>query len=352
MRILFVIGKLEYSGAENVLRTIAPLISGMGNDVYITLRFDRNAHDYNGIPVFYYGGNQIIRLFKLRRIVSEKNIDAIVSFGFPYNLDCALIKRFVKARVILCERHDPSRIIRTKKQIIGKKLLYPMADGYVVQTKVTKQFYLNHFSSNEEKVHVIPNPVREIPRECVSLNNRRHEIVTVGRYDNKQKNHIMLIRAFSAFHKNHSDYVLRLYGEGPDRELYQKEIRKLNMQSYIVLMGYSHNPIADIADADVFCLTSNYEGMPNALIEAMSLGLPCISTKCGGGAAEELINSGENGLLIDMNAEDQLIDALNKIVDDRGFNQRIGVKAREVIITLSKDRIAIEWEKFIQYVVG
>ena len=352
MRILFVIGKLEYSGAENVLRTIAPLISEKGNDVYIALRFDCSTHDYKGIPIFYYGGSQINRLFKLRKIAWKNDIDVIVSFGFPYNLDCALIKQFVKSRVILCERHDPSRIIRTKKQEIGKKFLYPMADGYIVQTNVTKQFYLNHVSSKEEKIQVIPNPVREIPGECVSLKNRKHEIVTVGRYDNAQKNHLLLIRAFSIFHNKHKDYVLKIYGEGADRELYKKEIQRLNMEKFISLMGYSNNPMAAIANADVFCLTSNYEGMPNALIEAMSLGLPCISTKCGGGAADELIVNGENGLLVDMNAEDQLIDALNRVVDDRDFNQKIGLNARSIVRKLSKERITDEWIKFMQYIVN
>ena len=113
-------------------------------------------------------------------------------------------------------------------------------------------------------------------------------------------------------------------------------------------MGYEKNPIQAISTADIFCLTSNYEGMPNALIEALSLGLPCVSTKCGGGAAEELISDGINGLLINIDAESELVCALEKIAASKDFKETLGNNARNIINELSISKISSKWIEAIE----
>lgn len=347
MNILFVIGKLEYSGAENVLRAIAPELHKMGHEVTIALRFDCNHTCFEEIPLVYYGGTPVKRVMNLRKIVKERNCDVVVSFGFPYNLDCALLKLAARCKVILCERHDPSRIVRTKRQKQLKRLLYPLADGYIVQTNTTAEYYRQHVTAKAERVCVIPNPVRIVPEVRQKERIQRGLFVTVGRYDDAQKNHSLLINAFARFHQMHPECELRLYGEGEDRDAYEQLIAHHHAEGFIRLMGYSTNPIADMEKADVFCLTSNYEGMPNALIEAMSLGMPCISTRCGGGAAQELIEDGKNGLLTPCGDETALVNAMEKLYANTQFKDELAHQALGIIDQLSIGRIARMWEAFI-----
>lgn len=348
MKILFLIGMLNFSGAENVLRAIASSLKKAGNEVYISVRVDSGEKGYNGIPIYAYEGNSIQRIVKIRKTIKSKKIDVVVAFGFPFNLDAVALRIFTDVKAVLCERHDPSAIKRTALQKLEKSILYPLADGYIVQTKKTKEYYLSHYTKKENEICVIPNPVRYDKPECVADKERRKEIVTVGRYDNMQKNHIMLINAFQQFHKDFPDYVLKIFGEGDDRKLYEQRIAELGAQEYMMLMGFEKNPIKQIALADIFCLSSNYEGMPNALIEAMSVGLPCVSTKCGGGAAEELIVDGENGLLIDINDEKGLSEAFVRLASDRTINKQIARKAYMINDTLSLESISKEWEVFLR----
>lgn len=350
MNILFVLGQLKYSGAENVVRSITPLIADKGHNVSIALRMSCDIQEYKGIRIFCYNGNEITRLKKLKKIVKQQKIDCVVSFGVPYNFDCAILHLMCKTKVILCERHDPASINRTKKQKLLKKILYPLVDGYVVQTQRTRDYYLKNITSHSNRVAVIPNPVREVPDYCVAEEQRCKEVVTVGRYEDKQKNQTMLIKAFAEFHKSCPDYFLRMYGNGPDIDKYRKLIKELGIESYVDLAGSVQNPLDYIRRADFFCLTSNSEGMPNALIEAMSIGLPCISTDCGGGAPAELIQDGKNGILIPMNDVCALKDAMLKLANDDELKIRLGKEAAKICDRLDLQRIVDLWEKYICYI--
>lgn len=352
MKILFLIGYLSFSGAENVLKAVAYSLLKLDCDVCISIRVDSEERNYCGIPIYPCTGNPVQRLKKVIKIIKDNNIDIVVAFGFPFNLDAAVIKVLTGEKIVLCERHDPSSVKRRFSQKLEKKLLYPIADGFVVQTNKTKRYYLSHYTKQEQKVCVIPNPVRYAKPECVANHQRAKEIVTVGRYDNKQKNHIMLIRAFCRFHNEHLDYLLKIYGEGSDRPAYEAEISKLQAERFVLLMGFEEKPIKKICNADIFCLTSNYEGMPNALIEAMSIGLPCISTRCGGGAAEELIVDGKNGILIDIDNEDALLSAMDRLAEDRYLNQHIANEAYAINETLSLENITKRWKQFLEAIIS
>ena len=352
MRVLFVIGKLQFSGAENVLRAIAPLIKQDGYDVYIALRYKCDEREYQGIQLFDYSGSIYQRNRKLSRIINSNRIDVVVSFGFPYNLDCSLVKLTAKCKVILCERHDPVSVSRTKKQRIEKQLLYPLADGYIVQTHRTAEYYLEHYTHNPKCVFVIPNPVRYCKPTCVSNMERRKEIVAVGRYDNRQKNHLMLMNAFLIVHEKQPEYILKLYGDGEDRQLYEKTIKEAGAQDYIILMGYEKELIKKIATGDIFVLSSNNEGMPNALIEAMSLGLPCISTDCGGGAAAELINDHENGLLVPVNDVNKMAEAILFLIEHPDVKVKLAKEAYKINDRFNLKAISRMWEASIDSITN
>ena len=351
MNILFLIGSLKFSGAENVLRALTPRMNQNDNKVFIAIRTETDEKNYKGVPIYSFTGRSKERIAQLKQLIKKEKIDVVIGFGFPFTLDCAILKLQTKCKIIMCERHDPSSIKRTRIQRILKKVLYPLADLYIVQTKKTKEYYLNTFTKKSQKVIVIPNPVREVDYGCVAKDERNHEIVTVGRYDNNQKNHILLIRAFAIFAENHPDYTLKLYGEGDDRKLYQNLVDELKLGEKVEWVGHVDNPIQHICTADFFCLTSNFEGMPNALIEAMSIGLPCITTDFGGGAALELITDGYDGLIIPVDNEAALVKAMCKVADDRDNNQKLGLNAFKIRERLSVEKISDEWIHAVELIL-
>ena len=120
----------------------------------------------------------------------------------------------------------------------------------------------------------------------------------------KQKNQLLLLKAFKRVVSIRPEYTLTIYGEGPERSLLEKYILDNNMTNVVNLPGSVKNVYDKIADAEIFVMSSNFEGMPNALIEAMCLGLACVSTKVSG--ATDLIKDGVNGDLVDIGNEQSL----------------------------------------------
>lgn len=343
MKVLFLIGMLKFSGAENVLKSISKEMLDKGVDVSIAVRVQHDADHYEGVPVYSCVGSGKERILHLRKLIKEQGIQIVVGFGFPFTLDAVLLKLLTGCKAVVCERHDPSSIQRSKLQSLEKKVLYPLADKFVVQTHLTKKYYLAQYTRKEEKVSVIFNPVRYEKPGCVADACRKKEIVSVGRYDDAQKNFTMLIQAVAQLHDAHPEYVLRLYGEGNDRGKYEALIRDLNAEDYIFLMGYESKPLEKIKDAEVFCITSNYEGMPNALIEAMSVGLPCVATDCGGGAAAELIRNEENGILIPCSDVKRLVEAIQYMIENKDAAWDMARNAYLINDELSLEEITKKW---------
>ena len=130
-----------------------------------------------------------------------------------------------------------------------------------------------------------------------------------------------MIRAFARFYKTHHAYTLVIYGEGPEKERLMKTANSLGIAGAVELAGQSKTLLEDINDSGMFVLSSDYEGMPNVLIEAMACGLSCIATDCPIGGVRSLLTSGENGLLIPVGDEDALYEAMCKLADDESYGR-------------------------------
>lgn len=178
---------------------------------------------------------------------------------------------------------------------------------------------------------------------------RSNEIVAAGRLNN-QKNFSILIRAFSKLATRFPEHKLVIYGEGEKRnELFQL-IKEKQLSERIFLPGN----VEDIGDkmrkACMFVLSSDFEGMPNALMEAMALGLPCISTDCPVGGPRFLIDSGENGILIPTGNEEALVNAMEQILRDPREADVMGKKAHAIIDKCNPNRVYKQWEMFVREV--
>lgn len=162
------------------------------------------------------------------------------------------------------------------------------ADGWVFQTDDQNNWY--SVRTSLQKSIVIPNAINpDVLKQPISR-KRNKTIVTAGRFTN-QKNHALLINAFAKIAEKHHDYKLVIYGEGPNRTNLIQLVKDLKLSDRVLLPGYSSEVIENVSKSSLFVLSSDFEGMPNALMEAMAMGVPSISTDCEGGGARFLIKN-------------------------------------------------------------
>lgn len=287
----------------------------------------------------------LVSLLKTLERKKEK-VGALISFLPEPNF---LITSLAPRRgypVIISVRNDPAKEYASKLRHLLMKLLYKRADGYVFQTGQARDYFSfsEHITKNSV---VIPNPLGkeflDVPVQAFS----RKEIVSVGRLE-AQKAPILLIRAFAGIHAAYPEYRLLFYGEGSLREEMTAEIKKAGLEQDIIIKGNTGNIKEAVGKASLFVLPSVYEGMPNALMEAMALGVPCVSTDCPCGAPRFLIRSGENGLLVPVGDEQELKKAMTFMLEDLNRAARMGRKAQEITKELAPEKIYQEWDSFLE----
>lgn len=344
-KVAFVINKVSLSGgAERVICTLASEFSRRGIDTTIITQQSTDC-GYpldEGVKIWAAkasGKFSVLRNFtrnlNMRKYIKEQRFDVVISFITRMNLQAILFTRGLKSKIVISERIFPA-IIKQPVRFLSK-LIYPMADGFVFQTEQARDCFSGKV---KRKGCIIYNPLTDALPEA--LEKKEKYIVTIGRMT-EQKNHELLIRAFSDFSANHSDYVLKIYGNGPLMRPLVELAKELNISDKVIFMGLVENAPNHIRDASFFVLSSNYEGMPNVLAEAMAMGLPCVSTDCLGGGAAALIESGINGLLVPCRDKDALFAAMTKLADDDQLANKLAGNAKGLRESLSVENIAEQW---------
>lgn len=363
MNILFCINTMTKGGAERVIANLSNYMSKDNNVYIVTLNntdvmykidkkviiehLDEEKMDiYNKKSIFNKINRQIYRLKKYKNIVKKYNINIIVAFLPVPSFISLVIGRIANKKVIISVRNDPQVEYKSMLYKFLMKRLYKKADKIVFQTNDA----MNYFSEDiRKKGIIIPNPLNPIFLNSYYEGKRKKTIVSVGRLE-EQKNQLMLIRAFSKISKEFNEYNLKIYGEGTLRSKLQNEIDRLELNEKVKLCGISNNIKEDIKDASLFIITSNYEGMPNALMEAMALGLPVISTDCPCGGPKFLIENKKNGILIPVGDEKVLIESIRMILNNNKFAIQIGKNALEIGEKLSPNIINQKWNDLIREV--
>lgn len=281
----------------------------------------------------------IVSRLKWMRKYIKNNGDCLISFLAPYNMLALVATRGLKVEVIVADRNDPRFVPEKKPVRLIRDLLYKFADKIVCQTDSNKSYFGKVI---RRKCSVIPNPVNlpEQWKRAALVSETKKKIVSVGRLK-PQKNQCMLIKAFAEFHKKYSDYSLVIYGEGPMRNELIALSEQLGVSDSVDFPGNESDIFAKISDATMFVLSSNYEGMPNALLEAMCISLPVISTKVSG--AVDLIKDGENGLLVDCGNVNELTQAMIRMASDDNLRNRCAKNAGEINETLSIEAVSAQW---------
>ena len=159
-----------------------------------------------------------------------------------------------------------------------------------------------------------------------------------------------LINAFSKVSSTYPQYKLKIFGDGPLKEELQKQINDLHMKDKIFLCGVTDDMKQELEKSKIFVLSSDYEGMPNALIEAMVVGCAVISTDCPCGGPKELIKNNKNGILIPIENEEKLIKSINFLIEDENNAEIMGKNAKNIKEILNTNYILEQWKKYIKKV--
>lgn len=350
MIVAFVSQSLAGGGQERVTANLANSLSDDPNISVVVITATKSDNEYilsEKVKRYSILENKLLSdSKKLRAILNTNDVDVVIGMGIYANFLCCMSNFFLKTRVIISERNDPAHDRLSLKSKIFRFVFYRFADGYIFQTEGARAFYSKKI---QEKGVIIPNPLKEdIPYKSNVCNK---EIVAVGRLS-PQKNYSNLINAFAEISKRHPEYVLRIFGTGELEENLKNLCRELKISDKVVFEGFCTDVHEKIKDSDIFVLSSDFEGMPNSLMEAMAMGFPVISTDCPSGGPKSLIKNEENGLLIPVNDSNQLVDALNYLIEDESFKKKIGKNAIIIRNLYSQDNISKLIKKILTSNIG
>lgn len=354
MKVTLFIASLYGGGAERVTCNLASYLVQHGHHVEILSmsetkeRYELDARVSTKflLPLGERKGkawNTIIRFPRLWKYLRETESDVYVVMLPKTTIMLLMFRWMTRARVIAAERVDPA-IYPTKIAKLLKKCA-KKADGFVFQTEDAKAWYGE--AVKEIQTAVIPNAINPAFIRPLYQGEKRKLIAGAGRL-NDQKNFSLLIRAFARIADEFPDYNLVIYGEGDKRGELEKLVEELGLKDRVFLPGNIQNVAEEMEQNSMFVLSSDFEGMPNALMEAMALGLPCISTDCPCGGPRFLIQNEENGFLVPVGDEEKMAAKMRSLLKNERSAKAIAQKARLIQNDLSPDRIYGKWEQFIK----
>ena len=345
MKLAFFIGGMTRGGAERVISILANHYS-TDNNVDIVMLLDNlveyelspsiNTIDMTGNSNSYYG-NILFWLKSIRQYVKKNKPDKIISFVGRINL-LVLVSCFgLGVDIIVSERNDPKKDGRSRLLLRLCEWTYKRAKLVIFQN----QYQKSCFNTKNLISEIIYNPISSIQiSRCI----RKHVLASSGRLT-EQKNQKMMIYAIDKIKSKYPDIVLEIYGEGELRSDLELLIKKLGLETNVFLLGNVQDVLHRIYTASIYIMTSDYEGMPNALLEAMTLGMPCISTRFAG--VEEFVTDTENGMLVDVKNVEELADKIQFLLDNPEKAEIIGAKAKKESQKFSSKRILDRWDEAI-----
>ncbi|RDW20754.1 glycosyltransferase [Oceanobacillus chungangensis] len=354
MNISILISSLNRGGAERVAAALANDFYQRGDNITV-ICLDKAPPSYSlnkniqFLSVFPGENKRIIsmvkRLFLLKKNLRQTQPDVVLCFSMK-NVFYALLARPRKSRVIGSERSNPYYANKNMLIKLIEKLFLPLANGYIFLTSEGKEYYSRAL---QRKSTVIPNGLfaEDIPKKTVPFETRRMNIITaVGRL-HPVKDHVTMIKAFKLFQEKHSNYKLKIYGDGIESNKLKKLVQDLGLSESVTFEGIVDNVVEHIADSGMFILTSKSESWGNALMEALSCGIPSISTDCDFGP-RAMIENEVNGLLVPVGDVEAIARAMDRIAVNQEFARNLSENALLIRKSHSSTKIANRYYEFIK----
>ncbi|MBP3279935.1 MAG: glycosyltransferase [Butyrivibrio sp.] len=362
--IAFHVSSLAQGGAERVVANLANRFVQDGFNVYVaTEEYGNNEFTLDpkvkrihvGLKEEDEKKNRIVkfllRVKYLKSFVEEYKPDVLVAFAHRCNYRALMAAGNSNVPVVISIRINPVGYYDAFSDTVQIKWLFPKAAGCVYQTQEQKDWFKPYLQDNSRIImnpinpKYFGNPLPKVREKAVMHHARLVDF----------KNQPMLVRAFLKVHEKHPDYVLKIFG--PDsgdgtKEILEKLIRDNSAESYVLLMGASSDLEKEIPKGEIYAYSSDYEGMPNSLLEAMAMGMPVVSTDCPCGGPRAVIRDGENGFLIPVGDEDALTDRMNRLIEDKELSKRFSENARKIEDVASMEAIYKQWKDYLEEVTS
>lgn len=356
--IAILIPSLECGGAERSASLLANYLMEKGgyNVFFFTLSKGESFYSLNPkIEIFSIDDNiknlnkalkNIERVNMIKKLNRNFEIDLIVGYTSLSAILASAACLSSNTKCIVCERSNPENTVLNQK--ILRYFLYRKTDGAVFQSEYAQK-YLNSLVRNSI---IVPNFIEtsKLP-SVIPLQNRLKKIVSVGRLVDV-KNHKMLISAFEIVSKDIPDYYVEIYGEGPLYNELNSYILEKNMQNKVFLKGKTDDVFENIKDASLFVFTSNYEGFPNALLEAVSLGLPSITTDCPAFAPRQIIEEFEFGGIVARNNDQELAEEIKKSINKKINENELLMKTESIRRNYDIEFLLDKWVNYIEQTIS
>lgn len=362
MKIVFVTQSIGLGGASKMLCFIAESLAQRGHEIHIinlkstivNVPNERVLSDKINYHIVKDSNKKGLRRFEqikqIAKISKHIKADLLVGFTLFPNFMVSIVGNLLRIPSIMSERGDPKWTFNGG--VISKLFLTVInrCTGGVFQTEGAKHLYGKRLKKNGV---VIANPIfieGDIP--VVNQGEREKSVVSVGRLDNYQKRYDVMLDTFAKFSKKHPEYILKLYGKGMDEEKIALWVKEKGLEDKVKFMGLTTKPMEDTARDGMFLITSDFEGISNSLLEAMAVGLPCVSTDHTPGGARLLITDHENGLLAPVEDSERLAAALCEFAENPELAEICGNNAKDVVNRFAPEKIINMWENYCIKIAG
>lgn len=359
--ILFYIDTMQLGGAERVMAILCNYFCHYSKRVILINDIipdsDKPEYELNQrIERFYLSdyinptekkNGKISRIKALRRLIIHEQPSAVISFLGPPNIRAIIATLGLKNKTIVSVRNDPFKEYGSGIKRIIAKCLFAFADGFVFQTEQASSYFSKKV---QKKATIIFNPVDDKFYE-VEWTGENKEVAVVGRLQ-PQKNPLLAVEAFSLLLKYYPDFKIVFYGDNELREDILKKGRELGIQESVVIFGKTKEVENKLAKSALFLLSSDYEGMPNALLEAIAVGVPCVATDCPCGGPKAIITNENQGILVECGNATMMAEAMRSILDDKQKQLVMSCEERKRAEEFRTHSIVSEWVNYIYSIIN
>lgn len=358
--IMLVVSSMAHGGAERVASTLANAWAERGDRVYIVLTYIGNRsvayslHErVTVVPLEISSGflNRVLppyaKIRALRKLAKRLVPDVVVSFLTNVNVVAIAACAGTRIPLVVSERVDPAARVEVPWWLrTARTLLYQFASGLVVQTSVAATRHKSGIV-RAPPIWVIPNPLpqslfdSELRADTDATSELR--VVAMGRLV-PQKQFDQLIKACALAFAGRQGWSLSIWGKGECKTSLERLITELELQQRVRLCGTTDRPWSELSRAQVFAMTSAYEGFPNAMLEAMALALPCVVFDCPSGP-HDLASENKAAALVPLNDIDALASELRSLADDPARRRLLGrTAAASVRERYSEKSVLMLWD--------
>ena len=339
-------------GAERQIILLANEMTYRNHEVHLIILCDNKApypientviiHNLSNVEK----GNKLDifrRYLSLRKVIKTIKPDITINYNFQGVYFSLLIGKKYTGKVLYSERGDPYDKEYSGLLGVIRYFSVKIIDAFVFQSEGARDFFK---IKETQRAIIIHNSVTVSPNKYPIVKHRDNRIVSVGRL-HPQKNQMLLIDSFSKIADKYPNLNLEIYGDGELKKTLQDKINNLHLQHRVNLLPSRKDIFDCIRTARLFVLTSDYEGMPNSLMEAMALGLPCISTDCRPGGAKTLIENGVNGFIVPLRDSNAIASKIEYLIDNPSIAGFIANNAQHIVETHTNEVIFDRWNNFL-----